>query len=1113
MPPNNGIQAQIAAFKRKYYINKTIKGLLIWCALVLAVYLLINTLEFAARFNEIGRAFLFFGFILSAFISAFYLFIKHLIKLRITKKQISDQVVAEEVGKFFPEVADKLLNLLQLQEFDKKENQLLAASIKQKEKELFQIPFVRAIDLQKNKKYLRYLLAPLIGIVIALVFVPQLITQSSKRIIQYNTAYVPEAPFSFQLPNQLLSFKNEPYTLKINTLGNSIPGSVFIIVNDRKIKTVNEGNGQFSYTFNNLDSDTFFRLEASSVVSANYQIQVVERPTLQSFRIDITYPPHTQRASESVQNSGNLIVPEGSNIKWNFETTATDAMTFIMDKESVPLSKEGPIFSLDSSFMSDFNYEVGLENAYATNKNTLKFEGKITKDQYPKITLDQYQDTLLYREIVLAGKITDDYGFQKLNIKYRYSEDQPYVNQSVRINPNTQEQTYYQSIQLDSGQVKAGAVVTYYLEVFDNDAVNGAKRSKTNTFRFQIPSMEDLLEEIDNGNKNVQKEIDQSIIKAQELQNTIKELDERLKSTKELDWQDKKLMEDLLKQKEELSKEMQKLQKENELNNRKQEQFQPQSDDIKQKMQQLQEIMENVLDQETKELYDELRELLEQQADIEEFRDQVEEINKNSQNLEKDLERTLELFKTLQFDMKVEEAIEEIKDQIDAQEQLQKKTESDSTLNQELAEEQSDLNQKTEQLKEQIEDLNQLNQDRENPDALPPELIDELEDVQEDQKKAEEALTNDEDTQEKPQQNPANNAQSKAQRQRAAKMQQRAGDKLKSVQESLETLQSSMSMEQAQEDMGNLRDLVDNLVTLSFNQENLMNDFNGIRPSDPRFVELSQEQLKIQNDSQIIQDSLVSLSQRVFQISSFVMKELNEMNRQMESSINSLKEKRTNEAIGNQQFTMTSINNLALLLDDVLQQMQEQMASSMNMGQGKDGSQKNIPMAGISELQQRLSEQIKELKQSGKTGRGLSEELARLASQQEKLRNALENFETGLEGNKLGEQIDRLIEDMEKNELDLLNKDINATTIERQQDIITRMLDAQNAMEQRGEDDKREAQTAEDYKLSLPANMQEYIKRKEQETQLLRTIPTKLNPYYKKESTIYFNKIKNKDYQ
>ena len=89
---------------------------------------------------------------------------------------------------------------------------------------------------------------------------------------------------------------------------------------------------------------------------------------------------------------------------------------------------------------------------------------------------------------------------------------------------------------------------------------------------------------------------------------------------------------------------------------------------------------------------------------------------------------------------------------------------------------------------------------------------------------------------------------------------------------------------------------------------------------------------------------------------------------------------------------MTSINNLALLLDDVVQQMQNQIASSMGMGQDQKSGIKNMSMSDLSELQQKLNEQIKELRNGSKSGRQLSEELAKVAAQQERIRNALRKF-------------------------------------------------------------------------------------------------------------------------
>ena len=90
----------------------------------------------------------------------------------------------------------------------------------------------------------------------------------------------------------------------------------------------------------------------------------------------------------------------------------------------------------------------------------------------------------------------------------------------------------------------------------------------------------------------------------------------------------------------------------------------------------------------------------------------------------------------------------------------------------------------------------------------------------------------------------------------------------------------------------------------------------------------------------------------------------------------------------------------------------------------------------------------------------------------------------------------------------MINKNITDETIERQKEILTRLLDAENSMKERGEEERRKAETAFEYELSVPESLSEYLKAKEKEIELLKTIPAKLNPYYKKETNKYFKKIK-----
>ncbi|NJN28212.1 MAG: DUF4175 domain-containing protein [Cyclobacteriaceae bacterium] len=282
-----------------------------------------------------------------------------------------------------------------------------------------------------------------------------------------------------------------------------------------------------------------------------------------------------------------------------------------------------------------------------------------------------------------------------------------------------------------------------------------------------------------------------------------------------------------------------------------------------------------------------------------------------------------------------------------------------------------------------------------------------------------------------------------------------------------------------------------------------MNEFRAVQQSDPRFLELSQWQLKMKDDARAIQDSLISLSKEEPMIQNIVTRKVNEMNQHLDQAADAIKERNKGEAIVKQQFSMTTMNDLALMLDDVMSQMMDAM------GQG-GGKPQNTRVPSMSELQQQLGQKIEELKKSGKSGRQLSEELSKMAAEQERIRQMLgdmqEKMEQGQQGNG-GKSLEEIKEKMEQNELDLVNKRLTDQLIQRQEEILTRLLEAENAQKERELDTQREAERAKTIERQIPSAFEEYIKAKEKEIELLKTVPVKLNPYYKKEVNDYFKRL------
>ncbi|HEY8401577.1 MAG TPA: hypothetical protein VIK89_09965, partial [Cytophagaceae bacterium] len=847
----NDILSKLNSYKRKYYFNILLKGTFVFLSLVLSTYVFFTFAEYYGRFNSVFRFILFFSFIgLAGFsLIKWIIFpVSHLLNLR---KPMSDEEASLQIGKFFPEINDKLLNTLQLKKLNATENQLVLASIEQKSKELSYIPFTDAINLKENRKYLKFLIPITLLIIGILVFVPQIFVESTARIINYEKSYV-QMPFQFLLKNQSLdAFKNEDLELTLDLEGSAIPENVYIISNGRKSKMKKLNTNQFQFTMKNLQRAEDFYFEAAGFNSEIYRVNLITRPDLRSFEVTLNYPAYLNKKNEHLKNAGNLIIPEGTNVTWNFNTEEAQNMILSFSGEKVDhiqLESNQNLFSYSKKFRNSENYEIQLKNGNTVNKEKISYNISVVKDQFPTIEVEQFKDTVLFNYITFGGTIGDDYGLSALKLFYKVSDREnegKFKSVNIKIEPGRDKQNFYFNWIIDSLQLRPGQYLEYYLQVWDNDGVNGSKSTKSRSFSFSLPTKEEMDKEISTSTKQAENKMDQMVSKTMNLQKDIEKLQDRLKTKNNLNFQDKKLLEDVLKKHEELKKELEELNKLNKSLNEMQEKYNPASEELKQKMQQLQKLMDELLDEETKKLYEELQKLLNEKMKKEDIEKILEEIKKKDETLEKELERTLEMFKQMKFDQKLEDIIKDLKETAKKQEELSQKTEDKKEEQSKLQEEQEKLNEEFKKIQEEMKELKEINESLENKN--------DLQDMDQEQNSIEKEMQNSSEQ--------LKNNQNK----KAAGSQKKAADKMKEMADKMAEMQQSMEMEQAQENMDDLRDILENLITLSFEQEELMKEFRKVNQTDPRFVTLSQKQLKLKDDSQIIEDSLMALAKRVFQ--------------------------------------------------------------------------------------------------------------------------------------------------------------------------------------------------------------------------------------------------------
>ncbi len=1141
------IQEKIRSFRRKYYLNLFIRGGILSLSIVTAYYLLATLLEHNLWLSPWARLLIFLAFF---GVAGFCMirFLNQPLQWWIAKRGLNEEESARLIGEHMPSVRDRLVNLVQLATSGKS-SELTYASVQQKTREFDPVAFDAVIDLSENRKYLRYLAVPLGVVFVILVINSDILTQSTERIVHFNRAYTPAAPFTFEIANEsLTAFYNENFTLEVDLKGKALPNDAYLVSKSQRLKLIPTAVGKFEYTLERVQQPVEFQIEAAGFFSPSYRLELANRPELTRFHVELEYPRYLQRSNEKIANAGNLDVPEGTNIRWRLNTAHADKASIAFANDSVVHSFQRAAdqsFLFARSFKSADHYEIGLENSKSFNKDRIAYSINVIKDQYPQITVNNFKDTVLYQRVLLGGMVGDDHGVTQLSLHFRVTNEdgKERVNESVSIpiNRNQLQQSFFYNWSVDSLKLKPGDHLEYNLRVWDNDGVNGRKSTRSATYTMMIPTADNLVRDISRSQQSTESQIDESVTKANKLQDQIEQAHQKLKGKQSLDWQDKKMLEDIIQQKNDLDQMIEKLKEQNKLLEKKKEAFTEQDERIREKAEQIQKLMEELLDEETRKLFEELQRLLKENTDLSEIRKLLDKMNQNTDNLEKELERTLELFKQLQYDFKLDQAISDLEKQIEKQKELLAETErleqeskrdrqkenrgkekkeqrvekekttpqsqqeeSDNeaetaedpeensekqdvadeklTESEELARQQEKLKQQFQEMMEQLKELQQLGEELNKQDGLPQE--DDAKEVAEQQQQSQENL----------QQN---------QPSKARQPQQKALDKMSEMQQQMEGMQSSMMMEMEIQNLESLRQIIHGLVKLSFDQENLMKEFNALQQNDPRFNTLAQLQLKLRDDAKVLEDSLLELGKRDPMMGSFITREVNEMNDHMEKVIESNKERRRPQASSGMQLTMTSINNLALMLDDHFDMMMQMMANAQpSMSKSKQKGKK----PSLSEMQQQLNQRIEELKNSGKSGRQLSEELAEMAAEQERIRRALQEMQEKMkdQGQTPG---GNLPSQMEQTEMDLVNKQLTDQLIQRQRQILTRLLDAEKSMREQDMDDERKGETAKDYEKEIPKAFEEYLRLKEKEVELLKTVPPKLYPYYKREVNEYFKRM------
>lgn len=1119
---NDLLLKKLNGFIRKYYRNILLKGLFYSVTLLVVFFLFFLLIEFVNYNSTLVRTIIFYLYVIFAVVILGCYVIYPLTKLLNIGKIISHEDAAKIIGKHFPEVADKLLNLLQLKQLSlSNESQILLASIDQRTKELYPISFHKAIDKKKTKKI------GLIAVFILLLFLfvgflfPNFLKDSTYRYINHTQYFEKPSPFEFILQNSTLeALQQEDYLVELKVKGSMLPDMVNIKIDGQEFSMKKNNKTAFSYNISQLQKNISLSFLANGYESREYVIKVKPKPILVNIKAKVIPPAYTKLQSTVITSLNDIYVPKGSSITWEGFVRDTKEVIFLQQKNNIIISpNEKGKFTYSHIVKNDMSFDVKTSNQFTTYSDTLSIYIKTIEDLYPQIAIVEHKDTIFPNRILFRGQIKDDYGFSMLTfcINHIRGNDTIRKTSAIEVNKNDNAQDFYYNYDLTNLSISRGDKLEYYFEVKDNDAINGGKITKSKIFSLNLPTEEELEAKKEENTQNIKESTKDALAKIKDLKDQINEISKQLINKQNLTWQDKEQIKDLLKKQEDIKKEIEEIKQSLEENNLLEEKLTTQEEDILRKQKELEELFDKVLNQQMKDILEEMKKLAEEQIDKNKLNETLNNIKLNNEDVAKELDRNIEMYKRLEMEKLSNELTEELdklsKDQKELSENLKSKNREENIskqekLNDEFKQQQDKLD-KLEKLSKEIEDQKPLDRDKQ----LELEI----------NKNQEDALENLNDNKNKKAKGKMNSA----------------SEQMQQMSNSIKQQQQENQSNQLAEDIENVRQILENLVKISKYQEDLMNKIKTTKVSDPLYQEIIKRQYYLKEKMQPAADTLFAISKRQPQIGYMINQELNKIDDYIEKSLSTLLQYnqahysnyKNNSVLSWQQYAMSSMNNLALMLRESLENMKNQQQSNKSKSNSSQqcnnpsssSQQQNKPsQQSLKDLQESLNKELERLKkeleqgQQGKKKIGdnakLNESLAKAVAQQEMIRKMVQREAERIktEKGKPSKNLNEIAKQMEQTEKDIVNKRITHNTINRQAKILTRLLEHEKAEKKQEKDNKRESKIGKDKINIEDKDFIDFKKIEEKETELFKQVQPIFSPFYKEKVNKYFYNIESK---
>lgn len=987
--------------------------------------------------------------------------------------------LSRKIEAYFPEIKDKLLPVVELcQRFKFKGTQtkeryspeLIDAAIEQVTKK------VKNLTLEKIINYRKTRYSFLILLVLVLVFCSIRLFYKDNFHLGWSLAFNPKkVQINLNIsPGNI--FVNKDSIVKISYSIDSPVKTLRTILYAKNMKFSNQevlikADREFDY---------FLSVRANSGISIlrspNYHIGLNRPIEITNLNFTYHYPSYTHFASNQSRSS-DIKAIKGTYVEFNGSASMplTSAMRIGSDVKIETLSVKNDEFKGSFTITREDSFEIVLNGENHRQGKSQRFYITPSTDEFPFVRIflpGQDIDVPVNMQVLIGMYGLDDFGLTRFDLYYTNPTSGETVKTLLKSVFNKPEDTLLYLWDLTKLNLLPGEVINYYGVVHDNDVIAGYKTARSETYSVRFPTLSEIYDQATETNQTTQERLAPIAETQNQLQKELDKISEHIQQYRSMDWEEKSKVNELLAKQEELMSEINSIQQE--INN----------------------TISNMysglmLDKET---LDRMREISDVLSQIlpEEMKQRLEELQKQLQEKNPDITKALENFKMSSEEMKeaLKRALELLKN-IQKQEQL------------------NNLARKAEEIYKQQTELNTRMEGEKLSKLISPQdkIGNEIKDLQDEIQKM---STSFEDsmvqaelakiTQELNQMkisNQVSNVSKNLGQENRSESKKSARDLLKDLQKLKDQLRNLA--DQFKKDQSDM--LTDKLLKIANDLNDISVEQEKISPNNENKQALSQfviRQKKMSDATTLIAETLAAWSEKSLYVSPNWTKEIVKAVSAMDQAAQVL-EDATHTSIdlsgvqAIQDDAMYQVNMVALQilylalqgqkaggmasgLESLLQALSQMTADQMSLGQ-EMGGMIPIPMPG-----------------------GLSPEqmsqLGRLLSMQSQLRSQLEQLMQEMNLGKYGQlpgmtgSMEGAAEEMKQIEKDLTEQMVNRQTIERQEQVINRLLDAQRSIRQKEYTEKREREIGKEYpnrpRIILDKNLGETKKQLREE--LLRAL-------------------------